>query len=148
MSGFRLQRNGWQAVSAGRQERQPGGDGLKETAVWHVVRDHARKAGIERLARTTESRANCIRIADRAAVGRQLNPANVRMRLQWQIQPAGKRLESRVAAQTVEDGFGHLLDAHGALFVRLCEPYDRGVAVAKSRVDYCQVDRRKFLCIA
>lgn len=66
------------------------------------------------------------------------------MRLQRQIQPAGKRLESGVAAEAVEDGFGQLLDAHGALLVCLCEPYDRGLAVPKSGVDYGQIDGRNI----
>jgi len=67
--------------------------------------------------------------------------ANLRP-LQCQIQPTSKLLESRVAAQAVENGFGQLLDAHGAHFVCFREPYERGLAVTKPRVDYGQVDGR------
>ena len=51
----------WQAVSASKQERKAWGDGLTEKAVWHVVREYARKAGIERLA-PHDLRRTCARL--------------------------------------------------------------------------------------
>ena len=42
------------------------GDGLTEKAVWHVVREHARKAGIERLA-PHDLRRTCARLCHSAA---------------------------------------------------------------------------------
>jgi site-specific recombinase XerD len=58
-------------VTAGklfRRENKTGkawGDGLTEKAVWHVVREHARKAGIERLA-PHDLRRTCARLCHSA----------------------------------------------------------------------------------
>src|SRR3954452_8682697 len=57
-----------QAVSAGKRINKNGkawGEGLTEKAVWHVVREYARKAGIERLA-PHDLRRTCARLCHAA----------------------------------------------------------------------------------
>jgi site-specific recombinase XerD len=54
-----------QTVSAGKQERERLGEGLTEKAIWHVVREYPRNAGIERLA-PHDLRRTCARLCHSA----------------------------------------------------------------------------------
>lgn len=57
--------HGRKAVPAGKQEQESVGNGLREKAVWHVVRKYARTAGIERLA-PHDLRRKCARLCHSA----------------------------------------------------------------------------------